>query len=197
MSQEAEEPSTRKKGRSLVGFYIGLAIAVLLALGVWSAWTPVRVWYWERAFHSADLEGWMDARGGWAPDRSGFFPEDLRFSSGKVEAAEKLAAIGPAARPAVRRLLASGDRHVRANALCGVGKARAVWAIPEVVELCRHERGLLLIQRAFDTISSLTDYKMTGGGIDIPEGEYFQAERQRLLNWWEREGRAKYGRAGE
>jgi hypothetical protein len=47
------DKSQQPKG--LLGFYVAACLALVLFAGVWSAWTPLKIWYWKREIQVAML----------------------------------------------------------------------------------------------------------------------------------------------
>jgi len=177
MPEDAGEPTPGKSGRSLTGFYIALGVvAALVGLGAW-LWTPARIWYWERQVKKAPP---TEVHGVQACNHD------------REIAACKLADLGPVAYPAFQRLLQSNDMDVRVNALIGVCNPRSTWALPLVAGSAQDQSNLPIIWTVVRTAEEITGQTFRTGGRS--QEELFEA-RRRLLAWWEREGRAKYGGA--
>jgi hypothetical protein len=166
MPESTEPPVPDQRGRSLTGFYIALGVvAALVGLGAW-LWTPARIWYYERQFRAAKTSA------------------DLRA------AAEKLGDVGPQALPAFKRLLQSEDSANWTFVLhSGLGHPGRTWALPLIVQTARDsddEIGRDAIWAAENVLGK----RWAFGARDL---EDVPEARRRLLAWWEREGRAKYG----
>jgi hypothetical protein len=188
------EPAAQpvKRGRSLVGFYIALGVvAALFGVGT-CLWTPLRIRLLER-----------DVREACAPHQSYTRIKDpVRWT----KAAKQLVGMGPAAYPALDRLLQDGSLPGRDLIIGTIEEDRATWALP------------LLVRAAWDSNDRLSGEALLAAGtlsgqafVDrerlrppsgmgpsywdysslLPEG------RARLLSWWESEGQAKYGEGGK
>ena len=180
---EASDPPA-KHGRSLTGFYLAAGLtALLLGLGAWAS-TPLRIWYWERAVRDAC---WTSKR------PRGLFRETEKRAT-------RLARVGPASLPAFERLLRDEDIGNRHEILLGLRDADATWAMPLVVEVARKgDRDLpgwailvacSLAKRAFADEKDLEvclHQVPNNLHVFVPEG------RAKLFDWWEREGKARYG----
>ena len=188
---EAKQPEAPRKEPSLTGFYIVTAIvAALVGLGVW-LWTPLKIAYWER--QAREYRGELVRVGG--PGTSLYAykaPSDLKA----IDAFDKLARVGPRAAPAFRRLLRHPVSQVRGFALVALISPKASWALPLIVEASADQdpevAGFAVFvaeQIAGQTFSKRDRYQPVFP-MDVSEG------RKNLLDWWEREGRAKYEATG-
>jgi hypothetical protein len=75
--------------------------------------------------------------------------------------------------------------------LTGIRDAREAWAVAEVVDACREERDPKVLSLAVCVIRNLVDIRLTARSDETA------AVRKEILDWWEREGKAKYGEAVE
>jgi len=174
---------------SLRRFYAALGVVVLLVLlGAWLQ-APLRVWYWENAVRRACA----------ASEKPN--PEDPRGFPPIRRSARVLAAIGPRAGPALDRLLQDHELSNSEWILWGIGDADAVWALPMVVRETRNgyydiaATALMvagtLARREFIGEKDFYDAKNTDDGKNLYK--IVGPGQERLREWWEREGLAKYG----
>ncbi len=200
-----------KKRKGLLAFYVGTGVVALLFVGFYFAWTPLRIWYHERELtrYLQDVtkqSGWYlySHRGGYitSPGRKGPTP--------RTRALAHLMAMGTEARPAIARCFRAAPPWMRVVLLDFLQFHHEPWTLPIVVEHANgKERAVAL--KAMDTAEQLAQqsfypagprwvpYKGKGGGRtgrDITEEE-LRGARKNLLDWWNREGRAKYGRGLE
>jgi hypothetical protein len=170
-----EVPGPPRPARSLVWFYVLLgAAAALFALGV-LLWHPLRASYWERQVRAAFERG------------------DLKAAA---DALDRLEDMGPRARAAFARLLAPNGAWYRGPIIQDVGRRENRWLLPMIVRLVREDRDP---GPAYLALSAAED--MTGKiFIDrnfLPrsreQGSAVDQGRERLLEWWDREGRDKHG----
>jgi len=182
MPDDLQEPEPPPAGRSLVGFYVALGVfAALVGLGAW-LWTPARIWYWEREVRRGSpwnilVSGSM---GVW------------RYSGPPVDAARKLVAIGPRAGPAVSRLVLPSES--RPLVLQAVGDSRARWVLPIIANACRNEAD----PRSRIEMVVLAQ-KLSGadfGAWSMLADADLEKPYRSFLDWWDREGRAKYEQGG-
>ena len=178
MPEAGDQPAPSQQGRSLTGFYVAVGVvAALVGLGTWLC-KPAQVWYWERQVSKDPY--YTEANG-------------LRVCNHDREvAAEELANLGPVAYPAFQRLLQSNDMDVRVNALIGVCNPRSTWALPLVAGSAQDQSNLPIIWTVVRTAEEITGQTFRTGGRS--QSELLEA-RRKLMAWWEREGRAKYGGA--
>jgi len=173
-----------EKGRSLAGFYIAVGIvAALVLLGAW-LWTPVSIWYWERETRKACYE---EA----ATISTSSFSKSL-------QAANRLVRIGPPAYSALGRLLADRAMPLRIRVLGATVDSRADWALPLVVKASGDPDGSIA-EQALVTACYLAERDFITGQegtllshIDKKRPDIVATGRQKLLTWWESEGRARY-----
>jgi hypothetical protein len=165
MPNDAETASpSEEKGRSLAGFYITVGvIAALVLLGTW-LWTPAKITYWE----------WQARRGGDGP-----------ITPGRQHALGALLQMGPPAQPALGRLLRSPHSNLRRE-------------IVDILYAGVNQRDLPLIVIAAQcndprVARHATDAAWKVLYVEIEQGRVgnFAGPRE-LLDWWEREGRARY-----
>jgi hypothetical protein len=157
-------------------------VAALIGLGTW-LWTPLRVWYWEREIRRTSQ--WGVLCGG----SMGY----VWYTGETVDAGKRLVSIGPRAAPAVSRLIR--EPAIRGPVLQCIGDARAEWAMPILANACQSEEGAgakILIVMTAQTVSGMNFGAWLGQG-DPERGETLR----RFLDWWEREGQAKYGEGGK
>lgn len=182
MPDGLEAPKPVPSGPSLTGFYVALgAAAALVGLGAW-LWTPARIWYWEREVRRGSpwnilVSGSM---GVWT------------YSGPPVDAARKLVGIGPRAGPAVSRLILSPEsRH---PVLQAVGDSRAQWVLPVLANACRKEadpRSRIEMVVAAQELSGVN----FGAWSMLADADLEKPYRS-FLDWWDREGRARYEQGG-
>ncbi len=193
---EGQAVETPKKRKGMLGFYIGLGAVALLLVGFYFSWTPLRVWYWEREVRRS-------------PSGNNFrveWPDWPITSMGpRGEAARRLVDIGPVARFAVRRLLAEKDFELRLDVVVAFRKEEHAWGVPLLVEAGSDERieNLMIAEYAIMATGHICGqqfFPVTRNIMD--EGSEFQIARvqegrKALRVWWEKEGKAKYGRGVE
>jgi hypothetical protein len=186
----------------MVGFYVGTGMVVVLFVGGWFAWTPLRVWYWERE----TVKTMADYRG---PGPLGGFCKSPR-------APLELATLGPAAYGAFDRLLENPEQGVRLACVAALFDARPRWDYPLLIKASQ-DRDVEVAVRAISVVQLRTNEeffpKRLGNGwvtgyyiVSVVAGnekwrtmsqEEVGPIREALLAWWDREGKAKYGRGGE
>jgi hypothetical protein len=189
----AEQPMAAPPGgpgKSLTGFYIAIgAVGALFTLGAW-LWTPVRVRYIEWGIRRTT------PMGGLLPGKE--YPH-LRLARDLVD-------IGPPARAAVERLMADQNAYIQSALVRELGRPGATWALPMLVKEVVRDRdaGAWDVLEAVDKIC---DKRFSQGllkrtadpkfGFTMTEWTSDASDklRQRILDWWEREGKAKYGEA--
>ncbi len=200
----------RRKG--LVGFYVGMGAVLALVVTFYFAWTPLRALYWEREVRKVFPPPPKRAVCRWGG--RGFvattnFPNEEILILTYEQAAERpvgeLVSLGPAAEPALRRLLALS--RARKSVLVLLGKRGARWALPLVVEhLAAPDEdpgaGAAAVYAAerFSGEAFFPRRPATGKKTFVPvmpEPDNVARARRAVLDWWEREGRARYGRGGE
>jgi hypothetical protein len=186
------ETSRRRKG--LLAFYVGTGVVVLVLVGFWFAWTPLKVWYWERQVRRAPGASYTAGPDGWK----------IALDLPRTQAARALADLGPSSEMAFRRLLNSRNSKLNGYVLKALNRPEDSWALPMLVDIAKHED----LELAEDAIyaaqriageSFFPPQKGTGDISDIPLGgirkpKGVEPARVRLLAWWNREGRARYGR---
>lgn len=190
------------KRRGLLGFYIGAGVFAALALVAAFTWKPLAIGYYERQIKRKTPQGKEGPRtdglvlwGKFAKRR--FFHRSTRRSP-EAQAAVRLVNFGPAAGPAFRRLLRSENGNVRDLAtivLAARGARGATWALPMLVELAQDEEENVAWQ-ALITAELLTEQFFVPVVPTGTVGEWprsLAASQQTLLDWWEKEGWAKYG----
>ena len=117
-------------------------------------------------------------------------------STQRVSAARSLIRTGPSAAAAVERLLGLDDPYLRIDVLDGFQGTEAEWAIPILVDFARRA-DLGEAMSAIEAIEGQTKkellppFRPMSSGFD--EARRRRIGRDRMIDWWEREGRAKYG----
>jgi hypothetical protein len=205
------ESPVEKKRRGLLVFYITAIVVLILAVCLAFVRKPLEAWYWEKK-----LMDYVQAVPANTP--VSFYirrPDGSRILMGTAregtEALERLVAVGPAAAPAIERIIASlpADRQMRVmDCLAETGEA---WAVRALVSSIRDGKPYLA-RDALGTAERLT------GQVFFPNGPWMTRNpnppvkggewsgralslsevkpgRERFLTWWEREGKAKYGRS--
>jgi hypothetical protein len=112
----------------MAGFYVATGMVCLLLIGFYFAWTPLRVFYWEREVRKAPK-----------------VPSPGYAADTRVPATEKLAAVGPHALPAFKRLLSGGH----AVALAGLRQPNDRWALPLIAQAVRSSDSVMVVQAAY------------------------------------------------
>ena len=189
-------PPPAPRSRRMLAFYASTGVVLALFVGAWFAWTPLRIWYWHRNVRQSKTEVILFDK-----------EQPITWSTERVDAATRLVRLGQAAGPALDRLLRSEDRGVRRDVFAGIGNSSAAWTIPIVIAACRREKDSRVGAMGLAAAGVLTgreplpsDYAEAGTGLgQVHEGmgpsPVRYSERLRdLLAWWEREGKAKYGR---
>jgi len=170
MPEVTEQASPPRPRRGMLGFYVaGFVFLGLVGLCAW-LWTPIRILYWETKVTRAGAEG-----------------DGYSASAAAVE----LVRIGPAARPAIRRLLRSATPGLRWDMLTGIRDANQKWVVAEVVDSCRDEQDGKILGFAASVMRHLVGITLSA------RSEETAALRRQILDWWEREGKAKYGEGGK
>jgi hypothetical protein len=164
-----------KRRRGLLGFYISTGVVVTLFVACYFAWTPLRVWYWERKVRNARRDYVV-----------GVGPSTIWMLTPRADAAKRLAALGPSARPAFQRLLSQGEMLDQVQLSAVLRDTRSVWALPLLVAVVRNEDPLYIIPTGLH-IDEMAEGAPAATSASSPE----QA-RTMILTWWEREGKAKY-----
>jgi len=177
----------------MLAFYAGTGVICLLLVGFYFAWTPVRVWYWEREVLNAEPVASPDMT--LKADSSGLLPV---FGPGpRTIAARKLANCGAQAEPAFRRLLQTGDSRFRVEVVRAIYGSKHLWALPLLIEMTADEDPRVVREAIGGADSIVADRSFTSGGwMDNPGPQQAVVDscRKKLLAWWKREGKAKYGR---
>jgi hypothetical protein len=156
------------------GFYIGISVIVMLFVGGWLAWTPLRVWYWERGVRGA------------ATDEE------------RTDCITGLVLVGPSAYPAVKRIYDSLNATDKRGLLAFLQSLpETEWSLPLYVETARGaeitQENFMLVSDAVNGGLGYAGLKGTGQKKDETLVAVLRRDRKVLLDWWEREGRAKYG----
>jgi hypothetical protein len=176
----AQPPAEKRK--TLLAFYVGMGAVLALAVAFYFAWTPLRVWYWEREVRQSDtsLVTKIDSSHG------------TLLLSPRALAAMRLVDLRPRAFPALKRLLHHPDEGVRRETLFALEESgrRTMWAFPLLIEVV----GKGDFDAAHGAVRAAE--KMSGRKF-VQNYSYFSPEltREQMLRWWEREGTAKYGGA--
>ena len=178
MAEAAESPEAGRPPPSLTWFYVTVGIvAALFAAATWG-WKPAQVSYWERralrAYERPDLAAADDA-------------------------VEKLAGVGRPARAAFERMLAPNANWYRGRVVQMLGRRANRWALPVIVRLVREDRDAgvrFMALAAAETITGKAFFsaefvvgRSTGAGF----APGVEQARQQLLDWWDAEGRSRYG----
>ena len=206
MTEPASPPARR---RGMTSFYLAMGALLALAAAFAFAWTPLRVWYWEKEFM-----GYVRAVPADTPVSFHIWrPNGGRMLIGTAkegtEALGRLIELGPAAASAIERALSSlpADRQMRVmDCLAEAGEA---WTVRALVSSVRGGKPYL-VREALDTAERVTGQVFFPNGPrstrnpnpPIRAGEWtgraiqpaeLEVGRERFLAWWESEGQAKYG----
>ena len=184
---DGQAVDTPKKRKGLLAFYVATGFLALLFVGFYFAWTPLRVLYWERKVRTKPRSSSGNPQGAVVQD-----------SDARVLAAIKLAKLGTAARSAFRRLLNSPDMGVRTAALFGLRDSQPSWALPLLVEVCS-DKDQAVVCHALWAAEDICGRQFGPAQEFGPRGNDapLKAARRNFLDWWNREGKAKYGRGVE
>jgi hypothetical protein len=182
VTSPTDQPAKPIRGR--IGFFIGLGVVAMVVVAwVWVV-TPAEIRYWENRCREEGYRATSRETGGVGEDRA------------CVAAAENLVNLGPRTAPAVLRLLR--DMQTRCPTLEALVKARAKWALPVLAEVCSEmpdgSGGRFFLTNAAQDISGV-DFGC--GGFLSHEARNEVGTPERFLQWWEREGKAKYGGDGK
>jgi hypothetical protein len=180
----------------MLAFYVGTGLVLALLVGGWFAWTPLKMYRYEQKVLGME---------------SG--------SAAQLRAMREVAELGPVSRTVMRRLLANPDAGVRVSACRGLHLARQSWAVPLLIRAALDPEPAVAgasIAAVVNTadIASLKEAVNTAARprvMLIPEvGKRYTEDlpviedtreveslRSRLVSWWEREGKAKYGGSRE
>ena len=193
-SQEAHVATPVKKRRGMVAFYVATGVACLLLVGFYFAWTPLRVWYWEREVHHRESSRLKRTPSGVVINRATI-----------SDAARELVRIGPRAAHALKRLLQEeGENHLRLDVLDGIRGEDVPWVAPLLVGLLRtsqHSEARVTVQIMEQCSGRQFMPPPARGRIENLAGstwgkdERVEEGRKNALVWWEKEGKAKYGRS--
>jgi len=201
-----DAPPADKKRRSILPFCLGTVAAVALVMIIAWVWTPLRVrysaWRIERGLPHGRTKGIPPA----AERRDEIEAEAVKLTANpaaylrgcpELAQAVRLADLGPPALPAFRRLLRSRNEAARCVAALALRSKNATWALPLLVELAQDNDPAVAWQ-AFVAADLLTEEPLIAKstGMPPPKLELVEA-RRRLLDWWERAGRARYGSGAE
>jgi hypothetical protein len=165
----------------MAGFYLAMGALLALAVGFAFAWTPLRILRWERAVVKAPGSSAWD------------------LGNEKYQAACLLVDLGPAALPAVRRLVGNPDAEVRLAAVSALREPEHAWGLPLIVEAASDKdwRVAYVAIGSAEKVSGRRFGNVASPLTEPPTDETLRVFRRLLLDWWEREGRVKYGGGGE
>jgi hypothetical protein len=122
------------------------------------------------------------------PERKSFLQSRVVIPNRRCLAVGRLADLGPAGYPAIRRLLTTSDADMKTDVLMGLHRLDYKWAFPLVIEEIRDARS----KEHIATGLSLAEFFEGRSFLPKPEQTLDEA-RQALLDWWEKEGKARYG----
>lgn len=168
-----DEPPRRERG--LLWFYLLLGLVAGVFAFFVLAWKPLRANQWERQVRAAFERGDVKAAG---------------------DALDKLDDLGPAADRAVGRLLAPNGAWYRGQVIHSLARKENRWMLPALVRLAREDNDTGMVHLAIAAAESMSgrlfvsDLSTTAS--DRP-GRRTEAARAKFLDWWEREGRDKFG----
>ncbi len=176
---DREALSMSKGSRRMLAFYVGTGVVLALFVGGWLGRTPLRIRYykWRLASVKDDYE--------------------------KLQAGYGLARLGRPAQAAFRELIRSEDWKTREYAVAAMHNDESVLWIPVLVEASRDPKQFIaaravcavyeLSDRAFDAPS----HRTRPPHLLLAERPDRRDDRKAMLEWWEREGNAKYGDGGK
>ncbi len=195
---EGQPEGNPKKRKGLLAFYVATGFLALLFVGFYFGWTPLRVSYWERGvLRKAPADGLVEqlkASSNIFTARSGSAtPLVLEQIDGLPEALNLVDA-GPRAGGALGRLLQASDREVRGVTSLALEMRKPPWVLPLVMQAVESKDVDIALNAVF-TAQRLTDedFGLDAASGSIEDRKLLPDARKRLLAWWEREGKAKYG----
>jgi hypothetical protein len=199
--RETPAPVEAKPRRSMLAFYISIAVALALLVTGYFAWTPLRIRYSaqrlaERRVFSSRTKPfcafttrdriWKDVLTIRAdPDRMRHWPKADHFSY--------LVEVGPRAGAVWRRFLRRPDLAGTASRALVVKKS--TWAMPMLIELAQDEDDTTAWWALITADLMLGKDRILGPTAKSEQQESLSVCRRRLLEWWKEEGTAKYGRS--
>jgi hypothetical protein len=182
----------------MLGFYVGMGVLLALAAGFYLAWTPARVCWHRRQV--------LEAPSG---------------NAAQWRAVRDTARLGPASETVVRELLAHPDTGVRLSACRGLHLAGQAWSVPLLVAAAG-DSNPEVAGCAIAAAAGIADIAPLNAAVNAPRGfgrplvmllpekgeplvqlplvadrREVESLRLRLMDWWEREGRARYGGKAE
>ncbi|HOX08835.1 MAG TPA: hypothetical protein PK280_20745 [Planctomycetota bacterium] len=171
----APEGEPRRQERGLLWFYLllGLAAAVFAAGAL--AWRPLRASQWEGRARAAYERGDVKAAG---------------------DALDALDALGPAAGPAVGRLLEPNRAWYRGQVIQQLGRKENRWMLPALVRLARHDTDAAVVRLSVSAAESMSGRIFfplsTPPGAAGGAAAGLDEARRRLIDWWEAEGSRRH-----
>ena len=208
LPQRGDSPEpVGKKRKGMLGFYVLTGVALALFGSFYFAWTPLKVRYWEREL-TRFFESTAGGRSGYAITQNSGVPTTVSCGTRNTRALSKLLEIGPPARSALERTCASFPSQ-RSLIIGYLGCPQGMWTFPLVIEAACEQDSLVAVS-AVDAAERLSGQSFfpkgprmvrskPGPGAmsrEIGDSE-LAAARKNLLDWWEREGKAKYGSSTE
>lgn len=187
-------PPERPKG--LLAFYVFTGMALLLFVAFYFAWTPIRALHYERQLikKCSSEHNMMKTVVHW-----NMHPDILERLPGWQEA-NRLVALGTPASAAVERLLRSDNEAVRGTVTAAVMSREARWTMPILLSIIRDNTGPGVSSGALMAarkLAGLNYFLLKPEEFEMSHSQVAKQWRKELLDWWESEGKANYGRGLE
>jgi len=197
-------PPARPHSKRMRAFCVATGVALSLFALFYFAWTPVRVRYsaWrvdrntpfvrpKRATTPAEERDYL--RKGLLAFRAD--PEAFFRDCPEAKHIIYLMEAGPAARSTWRRFLRSS--RLGNTAMLALAAGESTWAMPMLIELAQDDDKETAWHALITADLLVGNDRILGPTVKDQPEESRVACRRRLLEWWQREGKAKYGREAE
>jgi hypothetical protein len=176
-----EQPQAKR--HSLLGFYVGAGFLALLFAVFYFVWAPLRIWYWERQVLANAPTGELVLEG------------DPPLASPCTTAARKLADVGPGSAGALRRLLGDESVHLQFEIVAALRRSQDAWALPILGDVIADpDSNYWVVVVAARNAGRITGQEFLEEDPEQPKQDLATPARKRFQEWWEREGKARYGR---